>query len=421
MKKATRKPKYNRTLDISWDFKGENTKQHTHCFHQYPAMFIPQVANRLIDKYSNENDRICDIFCGSGTAMIEAKLLNRKPVGIDLNPFAIFLAKTKSTPIKPKKIISIYSDLLSSISRKRKIKIPKFNNIDFWFKENIIFQLAKIKEAIKEIENKKIQNFFMVAFSDTVRKSSNTKNGEFKLVRIKPDKLENHNPNVEEIFRKNVEKNISGMSQFYKDLKNKRELPKIIFGDSSKENGIDKESIDLIITSPPYGDSRTTVAYGQFSRLSSQWLDLFEDPNEASSVDNKLLGGIPVKDLLHELNSHYLSESINEIKDRDEKRAREVLSFYIGLNDCIKQAHRILKKNKYFCVVIGNRQVKQVRIPTDFIIAELSEKIGFKCEEIIVRNIPGKRMPIKNSPTNIPGKLEETMNIESIVILKKVK
>ena len=47
------------------------------------------------------------------------------------------------------------------------------------------------------------------------------------------------------------------------------------------------------------------------------------------------------------------------------------------------------------------------------------EKIGFTCENIVVRNIPGKRMPIKNSPTNIVGALEETMNKESIVVLRK--
>ena len=79
----------------------------------------------------------------------------------------------------------------------------------------------------------------------------------------------------------------------------------------------------------------------------------------------------------------------------------------------------MLKRGKYFCLVIGNRQVKQVRIPTDFIIAELAENIGFTYEDIFVRNIPGKRMPIKNSQTNIIGELEETMNKESIVILRK--
>ena len=208
------------------------------------------------------------------------------------------------------------------------------------------------------------------------------------------------------------------MSEFYKDAK-KEVWTKIIYGDSSMENGIKENSIDCIITSPPYGDSRTTVAYGQFSRLSAQWIDVFENPNDASGVDNALLGGKASKTLAHFLSSGYLNDSLDMIARKDEARAKDVLSFYIGLNDCLKRAHKILKPKKYFCLVIGNRLVKQVRIPTDFIIAELGEKIGFTCEDIFVRNIPGKRMPIKNSPTNIVGALEETMNRESVVVLRK--
>jgi DNA modification methylase len=258
----------------------------------------------------------------------------------------------------------------------------------------------------------------MVAFSETVRYSSNAKTGEFKLVRIKGEKLEKHNPDVFGIFRKKAEANITGVGEFYKDAK-KNAWTKIIFGDSSKDNGIKQNSIDCIITSPPYGDSRTTVAYGQFSRLSSQWVDIFDNPDEASGVDNTLLGGKATKTLSHILSSNYLNESLNKIAKQDENRAKDVLSFFIGLNSCLEKAHEILKPKKYFCIVIGNRLVKQVRIPTDFIIAELGEKIGFTCEDIFVRNIPGKRMPIKNSPTNIAGALEETMNKESIVILRK--
>jgi len=134
-----------------------------------------------------------------------------------------------------------------------------------------------------------------------------------------------------------------------------------------------------------------------------------------------LLGGKTVKELKHNLNSNYLNMILKEISNKDEKRAKEVLSFFIGLEKCLRQAFKILKPNKYFCVVIGNRLVKQVRIPTDFIIAELCENIGFTCEDIFVRNIPGKRMPSKNSPSNVTGHTEETMLKESIVILRKLK
>ncbi|OGI26309.1 MAG: hypothetical protein A3J76_04630 [Candidatus Moranbacteria bacterium RBG_13_45_13] len=412
--------KYVRRIDYSWDYKGENTKTYTHGIHTYPAMFIPQVARRLLENYSQAGETICDIFCGSGTALVESKLLGKNTYGIDLNPLAIFLAKAKTTPINPSALTKEYFKLLTGIEKNKNAEIekPNFNNIDFWFKKNVIIQLAKIKKAIYEIRDKNIRNYFMVSFSETVRLSSNTKSGEFKLVRIKKDKLENHNPDVLRIFKKKTEANIKGMMNFYKDA-NKKVWTKIIFGDSSKSNGIRDDSIDCIITSPPYGDSRTTVAYGQFSRLSAQWIDIFDDPNKASGVDNELLGGKATKTLEHSLNSKYLKDSLNKISKIDERRAKDVLSFYLGLNNCLKQAHKILKSKKYFCLVVGNRLVKQVRMPTDFIIAELSENIGFTCEDIFVRNIPGKRMPIKNSPTNIVGALEETMNKESIVILRK--
>ncbi len=416
----SRDEKYVRKIDYSWDYRGEKTKSHTHGIHTYPAMFIPQVGRRLLETYSKEGDTICDIFCGSGSALVESRLIGRNAYGIDLNPLAIFLAKAKTTPINPQKLTKEYIALLDRVEKIKdsEIQRPNFKNIDFWFKDKVIVKLAKLKKAIREIKDETIQNFLMVAFSETVRYSSNTKTGEFKLVRVKGDKLEKHDPDVIGIFRKHAEKNIAGMTDFYRDAK-KDSWTKIIYGDSSKDNGIKANSIDCIITSPPYGDSRTTVAYGQFSRLSAQWIDVFDDPNDASGVDNDLLGGRATKNLTHTLSSDYLKESLEKIAKQDEARAKDVLSFNLGLNECLKQAHRILKPGKYFCLVIGNRLVKQVRIPTDFIIAELAEKIGFTCEDIIVRNIPGKRMPIKNSPTNIVGALEETMEKESIVVLRK--
>ncbi|MFC1512617.1 transcriptional repressor LexA, partial [bacterium] len=93
--------KFKRRIDFSWDYKGEKTKSYTHGLHMYPAMFIPQVAKRLLQTYSKEGDTICDIFCGSGTTLIESLLLGRNSYGIDLNPFAIFLAKAKTTKLSP--------------------------------------------------------------------------------------------------------------------------------------------------------------------------------------------------------------------------------------------------------------------------------------------------------------------------------
>ncbi|MBM3253965.1 MAG: transcriptional repressor LexA [Candidatus Omnitrophica bacterium] len=408
-----------RRIDYSWDFKGENTKSYTHGFHNYPAMFIPQLARRLILNCSQIGDTICDIFCGSGTALVESRLLGRNVYGIELNPLATLIAKVKTTPIKPKILQKIYLSLVSEIinCELKKEELPKFFNIDFWFKENVIYELTKIKKCIRNIKDKNIKNFFLVAFSETVRTASNTRNGEFKLFRMSEEKLKDYDPNVLSIFKKFVENNIRGMTEFYNDVDNKTWV-RIIWGNSTKKYNIKNDSIDCIITSPPYGDSRTTVAYGQFSRLSLQWLDMVED-NELQ-LDRQLIGGIVNQKIENNLNSKSLNRVLNLIAEHDSKRAKEVLAFYIDLNKAMIQAYRILKKYKYFCIVIGNRTVKKVKLPTDFIISELGENLSFHTVDIIVRNIPNKRMPLKNSPTNIAGELEETMQKESIVILQKM-
>jgi len=68
-----------------------------------------------------------------------------------------------------------------------------------------------------------------------------------------------------------------------------------------------------------------------------------------------------------------------------------------------------------------NRTVKGIRIPTDDIIVELFKaNNNYEHHNTFIRNIPNKRMPKKNSPTNVKGVLESTMNNEYIIILEKL-
>ncbi|MDI6788165.1 MAG: hypothetical protein QME51_07325, partial [Planctomycetota bacterium] len=187
----------------------------------------------------------------------------------------------------------------------------------------------------------------------------------------------------------------------------------------TKDNGIPNNSVDFIITSPPYGDSRTTVAYGQFSRLSSQWLDLL--PAHIKDLDKELMGGNNNVELNNPLleQSDTLKFSIKTIAEKDKERAKDVLSFYIDLNKALIQTHKILKPQKYFSLIVGNRTVKELVLKTDAIICELGEKIGFTSQGVLYRNIPNKRMPTRNSPTNKVGKTGSTMTRESIILLRK--
>ena len=61
---------------------------------QYRGNFAPQIARNIIEMYTEKGDSILDPMVGAGTTLIEARLLARNAVGLDINPEAIKLAKT---------------------------------------------------------------------------------------------------------------------------------------------------------------------------------------------------------------------------------------------------------------------------------------------------------------------------------------
>jgi len=406
-----------------WDFVDADTQYMTHGLHPYPARMIPQIARRLIKKYSEEGNIVLDPFCGSGTVLVEAKLANRNSIGVDINPFALLLSRVKTTPLNPLELKKVAARLFESISndivKGIEVEKPQFFNIDFWFKPYVIRDLAIIKRNILKLEPD-LRDFFLVSFALTVRKSSNTRNSEFKLFRLPPDKLKAHKPNVYRIFEQVVKNSIEKMKLFYEACKNKQTYTLLLECDA-KRMSIPSSKVDLIVTSPPYGDSKTTVAYGQFSRLASQWIGF--DEKRIRIVDKESLGGKPQTTLKFE--SPTLEKVIKKIKEigskerRRKGREREVISFYNDLFDSLVEMCRVLKDNGHACIVIGNRTVCSVQVPTDKIIQEMCNSMDFVYVKTIHRSIPYKTMPIEVSPSNVPGEKERTMTRENIIILKK--
>ncbi len=61
---------------------------------KYRGNWSPYVPRNLILRYSNPGDWVLDQFMGSGTTIVEAKLLNRNAVGIDINLQSVSISET---------------------------------------------------------------------------------------------------------------------------------------------------------------------------------------------------------------------------------------------------------------------------------------------------------------------------------------
>lgn len=417
-------PKIEKSSD-DWTFNGASTRELTHCYHDYPARMIPQVAGKLLDLFGISAKSLFDPYSGSGTSLVESNIRGINAFGTDLNPLARLIAKAKTTTPKItllEKQISAFNKMALEDKLRKLKETPQVYGIarlDFWFKPEVIEKLFRLRKFIQNIEDEEIRLFFQVAFSETVRDSSNTRNAEFKLYRYGEDKLAKFNPDVYGIMASKLQRNLDGYRKYKAIIENLKHRPFANVYDFNTVDGIPEnfilpESIDIVVTSPPYGDSGTTVAYGQYSRLSAAWLEL-EEPDK---IDRKLMGGKIVKEVLS-FPSEALNSAIENIKKSDEKRAREVASFYVDLHASISNVAKVIKQNGYACYVVGNRKVKGVVLPTDIAVKDFFGNYGFEYVNTFMRSIPNKRMPSRNSPTNATGVLDDTMTQEYIVVMRR--
>ncbi|KXA64449.1 hypothetical protein HMPREF3233_00927 [Veillonella atypica] len=456
-----------------WDFKNEDTNAFTHGLHTYPATMIYPISRNIISKVKEiyPINTLLDPFSGSGTVPVEGVLAGIPDIyATDMNPLAILLTEVKSNALYPKKLCQDFKVLQEAINSNYKyhnetldtiddfilsqnlditdkktwgenapvyikqflqqkrstINVPNFKNIGYWFKPNILLELSLIAQEIQKVNNIEFQKFYIVAFSELLRLVSNRRNGEFKMYRMPAEKIKTFDPNVLDTFYSILLKNIKKMEEFYTQTKTLAPSNLHIKLDNAKELvSIPDNSIDLLITSPPYGDSRTTVAYGQFSRLTLQWNDFLENKddinNESMKLDNKLMGGIKYRNgYAYELSSPTLKTALNNIVSKDLERSGDVFSFYKDLDMCLEATSKKSKRGTYQFWVVGNRTVKEVYLETDKILAELAQAHNLQYITTFTRNIHNKVMPSKNSPSNKTGATVSTMLNEYIVILKKL-
>lgn len=407
-----------RTYTDIWNFREANTKEYTHVYHTYPAMMIPQIARKLLSDYKPQGrlELIFDPYMGSGTTLVESKILGVKSIGTDINPLARLIAKTKITNFDSDTITSVYEKTIAKIKDYKPnfdFNLPNITNCNFWYDQNRLSELVFLTNHINNLDNS-VQDFFKLSLSECVREVSYTRNNEFKRYKMSADKIQQFNPNTFKLFLSKIERNLLGL----KELNKKNcENNSLTYGFNSVEkipnDIIENESVDMVITSPPYGDSKTTVAYGQFSRWANEWFN-FEN---AKKLDTVLMGGRKLN--TYSFSTEIIKENLEYIKKQDEKRYYEVLDFLEEYFMSMKNVAEKVRQGGRVCYVVGNRNVKGIQIDLDYFTVETFEKFGFRHINTFVREIPNKRMPSVTSPSNIKGNHVNTMSNEYIVILEK--
>ena len=385
----------------------------------YPAMMIDEMQKCILEEVlkiydKKENLVLLDPFHGAGTSLLIAKELGLHQIGFDINPLANLITKTKLYNYDN----SVFEDknkLFAILDSDIEYENHSFEKIEKWFRKDIIKSLSKVRMSIIKIENKKNRLLFWTIFSNVVRKYSNSRSSTFKLHIKEQSKIDSMENKVIDDFKKEIENALQKIS--YSTDNNI--TTNLYCGDSlNLLDIIDENSIDIICTSPPYGDNSTTVTYGQFSSLALRWI-LREDLDSSvdkvdynySSIDNLSLGG-KKRNLI--LNLKCASSYIDSLS---KSKKQKVINFVTDYVDIFSKLSTKIKKGGFMILTVGNRKVDNKLFPFVKVNDELAKLFGFVKIIEKRRDILNKRIAKKISKVNSTS--VESMSEEYILIYKK--
>lgn len=402
-----------------WDFENFKTNG-IHKIANYPAMMVAPMQHKLIEDLCETEGNITNIFDpfhGSGTTLVEGDKFGLNLIGIDINPLANLITKVKLYGVNFDTIYNSIEKIITNIINFKDMNVEPmyFPNIDKWFRKDIIIDLSIIRKSIMQEKNDKNRLYFWSCFSDIVRKFSNTRSSTFKLHIKEESKIKLMQNEVISEFIKIIKER-------HYDLQPESSTDKtIIQGDSLLEmRKLKSNSIDLICTSPPYGDNSTTVTYGQFSILSLFWIDKSDLSisdesllSNYSAIDTLSLGGRKKEDLF------CITPTLeNTLKNISNTKKDKVINYFNDYFNVLQEMIRVLKSNHLIVLTLGNRRVDNNEVKLDEITSEFVLSNNMTIEAKLFREIPYKRIPRRVSRVGEHGSVS-SMNTETVLIFRK--
>lgn len=401
------------------------TDSYTHYIHSYPAKLIKHIPIFFLNSkilLPESKSLVLDPFCGSGTVLLESLLAGHSAIGCDANPLARLIAKVKTTKLEAEELHKTKASIILKAKRFRKIVPLNVVNVEHWFSESTIKQLSKLYRAINEICTGKELDFFLVTFSSIVKKVSYADPNLSVPVKIKPEKYVNdvvkerlknkikelNNVDVIGLFSSQSDKNINRVS-LLDSVTSNDVTAEVVSGDARKitknldcnSELLDSNSVDFIVTSPPYAGAQK---YIRSSSLSLGWLGLCEEKSlrdyEKLNIGREHYSKSeyvePIRFNLSDIDAFF-----DEIEKDNPLRAHINSNYLKEMESAISEMYRVLKNDKYCVIVIGNNEVCGRKFETQKYIRLLAERVGFYTKLVLVDNIHSRGLMTKETKQQV--------------------
>lgn len=360
-------------------------------------MVADDLATALADKYVQPGHRVLDPFCGSGRLLLAAAQSHGHFVGIDVNPLACLITAAKAAHAS----VEAISELIQVIEVARPTPLASTLNLRDtrkvdWYSDAVLAELGQIISWINKLDLRLPEKTVVAAaLSATARDASYCRKRGWKLHRLDPTVRARHSISAWDCLARRL---------IYYVTEAAKSPPvngcvSVVCSDSKKilvaRSGSRPLSLfDLILTSPPYGDSRTTVQYGATSSL---WLDVVSHVNgfenffvRGSDIDRQCLGGgvqrVASPELADDLKAYWAGSRHSQLAARVIAFLADFAHVCENISSCVKPGGRVV-------LVLGQRSTGGFRLKLDTFAAHCFERLGFRLLSNECRRLREKRLP----------------------------
>ena len=414
-----------------------------HGWHRYVGRFPPHLVRAILNYFAaTHSDVVLDPFVGSGTTLVECRLLGIPALGIEISPLSSLIARTKSsfptdTSVLHNAAIALetfytskWKDFVSQhggrlpghddILRREGNSVPQFSNIRRWLTPEALLGVSIVNE-FASFQEGYVRDAMLVALSAKLRSIGNV---DVDVVRAEYRKEPRKNVDVLKLVRAQLNKmvkSITSSTTSHSGMLGEPGSVRVTEG-SILETELPEESVSYVVTSPPYGVE--SISYLRTHLLSYRCLasHLREDPY---SFGDRTIGSEYLPSMIPKVTDFSVSEvsptyveffkgnSSLEGPEKLQTRILMMMKFFEDMFEVAKRLRRWVRRGGQVAFVIGNKKIAEAVIPTDQIIRELFEASGFSCQAVM-----RQKLKTNNSNSQVPWQ-ERTIQDEYVLLFKK--
>lgn len=306
-----------------------------------------------------EGGVVLDPFVGSGTTPLTCMELGFTGVGVDASPLAVFVSLAKTRVYDPLELREALDRCLLTAPRHTALPDGLSPAVRKAFPRGNLEELFSLKESVEEIDSEGPRVFLKLALMNAAVKASYIYRDGSVLRFVKRPV-----PPLRPIFRKVAQSMIEDVRRV-----RFRSGPAIILqGDARRLDGIEDESVDAVITSPPYLNKI------EYTRVYEVELELFF--------------GKRVQDLIRSYIGLVGREAPRTIPGLEDLPDSAKL-YFSDMFDSLEEMWRVLRDGGRAAVVVAGGVYPDRVVESDRILADLAERVGFRVEKI---RVVGKRV-----------------------------